>query len=354
MTWTSASPSPAVGSGNSSKRGGWPNARRTAACISGLLPEIPQGDAGPGHPEQQQRPRHERGRRQGAVQEQVADAGDHQRHGQQPSRVPQPARQHPGAVNQRGAGPGHRRQGEHLDAVQAVDRREQEPGPAGVAEQDYPAGERKPDGALEQRHDGRADTGHHRGPGELLGTATAGGLPQRQDHDGQGDRGHAMDQQRLDHCHAPVAGVGGDHPAAGGGHIRIRRPHAQPYRPGRRVGDARHRRRGDHPATATPGRSGRFGLRSHLDPLVSWASSARIQGRDQTGRRSRPAAKPEWCHQGSTRSSERECTRLCWRRRERIHEAGGRPAGWGRPRLRRPLGRARDPDASCGRRVLAR
>ena len=45
---------------------------------------------------------------------------------------------------------------------------------------------------------------------------------------------------------------------------------------------------------------------------------------------------------------------LCWRRRERIHQAGDRPAGWGRPRLRRPAGRARDPDASCGSRLLAR
>ena len=43
------------GSGNS-KRGGWSNARRTAACISGLSPETPERDTGPGHPEQQQRP----------------------------------------------------------------------------------------------------------------------------------------------------------------------------------------------------------------------------------------------------------------------------------------------------------
>jgi hypothetical protein len=44
---------------------------------------------------------------------------------------------------------------------------------------------------------------------------------------------------------------------------------------------------------------------------------------------------------------------LCWWRRERIHQAGGRPAGRGRPRLPRPVGRARGPDPSCGRRVLA-
>jgi hypothetical protein len=42
----------------------------------------------------------------------------------------------------------------------------------------------------------------------------------------------------------------------------------------------------------------------------------------------------------------------CWRRRELILKAGDRPAGRGRPRLRRPVGRARNPDAGCRRLVL--
>ena len=122
-------------------------------------------------------PRCVRGQGQGVDQQQIADTGNHQCSRQNDAEVAKPTRQHPRSAYQHRCGHRHGCQREHLDSVQPIDRREQQPGAAGVALWNRPSGKNQAKAALDERHNGRADTGHNRDVAQQICAAVACSLP---------------------------------------------------------------------------------------------------------------------------------------------------------------------------------
>ena len=217
------SPTSSATAGASAANRSWVHARGISwpsrSCGRAPRPSVP--------PRRAAAARHGRRQRERVAQQRVADARSNHRCCQQRGDVAQPTRGKAAAAR-----------------VQAVDQVKQRAGPVGLAVGNGGSGEQEPEGAFDQRHGHRADTGERNDAPEPS-RAVLARCPRRRDHDdGQDDRRQALDQQVLRHRHNLVPGVRRDQLGAGGGHIQIRRPNRQ----------ARHPRHGKADAPPRPAR----------------------------------------------------------------------------------------------------